>query len=59
MRMMLKEEDESEGADSVVLRAGYFDRLRALLAGRIAHAASEFGVFFSAGIEEEGERGIT
>jgi hypothetical protein len=37
---------------------GWFDRLRALLAGRIAHAVSEFGGFLSVGIEEEGERGI-
>jgi hypothetical protein len=41
MRLMLKEEEESEGTDSVVGRAGHFDRLRALLAGRIAHATSE------------------
>jgi hypothetical protein len=60
MRLMLKEqaEEESEVADSVVGRAGGLDRLRALLAGRIAHATSEFGGFLSAGIEEEGERGI-
>jgi hypothetical protein len=63
MRLMLKEqaEEESEVADSVVGRAGGLDRLRALLAGRIAHATSEFGGFLSAGfgvgagIEDENE----
>jgi hypothetical protein len=52
---MLKEEEEEEEeeenkvADSVVGSVGHFDRLRALLAGRIAHATSEFGGFSALG----------